>query len=87
MEHIDNESKIDLITTVSHKCADILKDPTLGGARELSAEARTIAREDAYDDLLTCIDSLAAIASFNEGFFDIVNIASKLKIEIANDKQ
>lgn len=75
------DSKIDLMISVSHKCANILKDPTLGGSKELSAEARTSAREEAYEDLLTCIDCLAGIATFNEDFYDVVNIAKKIKID------
>lgn len=78
----DNDTKIQLIVAVCHKCADILKDPTESGQRDLSAEARSTARENAYDDLLVGIDTLSAIASFNEGFFDIVNIASRLKLDV-----
>jgi hypothetical protein len=85
--NIDNNSKIDVIVMVCHKCADILKDPTFGGTKELTSEARTHARESAYEDIVTAVETLAAIANFNEGFFDIVNIANKLKIDIHGSAQ
>jgi hypothetical protein len=78
---ISSDSKIDLIILVAQKCADILKDPTFGGTKDLSSEARTNAREEAYEDLLNSINCLGELATFNEEFFDVVNIANKLKID------
>lgn len=83
---MDSEDKIELIIQVCHKCADILKDPTEGGSKDLSAELRTQAREDAYDDLMTAIDTLASCAQYHDGFFDIINIASKLKLNNVGQK-
>ena len=77
----DNNSKIELIINACHKLADVLKDPTEGGTKELTAEARNAMREDAHESLLICIDVLAASAEFNHGFFDVLNIASKYKID------
>ena len=74
------DDKIDLIVGVCHKCADIMKDPK-GNKTDMSAEARNAAREEAYDDLLIAIDALAACAHYHNGFFDVLNIASKLKID------
>jgi len=81
---LDTDSKLDLIIAVCHKCADIMKDPCCGKA-DMNADARTKAREEAYDDLLIAIDTLAANCSYNSGIFDVINIASKLKIDIDND--
>lgn len=79
--------KIDLIVTVCGRLADILKDPTEGGAhKEMSSEARNTARADAHYDLTKCIDTLASCASFHYGYFDVVNIAHKLQINV-NDAE
>lgn len=74
------ESKVDLIVEVCTKCAALLLDPTNGGKVELSADSRAKAREDAHNDLLIAVDTLAAMASSSEGYFEIVNIAKKLCI-------
>ncbi len=74
------ESKVDLIVEVCTKCASILLDPTNGGKVELSAEARAKSREEAHDNLLVAVDTLAAMASSSEGYFEVVNIAKKLSI-------
>lgn len=80
---LTNDSKIELIVAVCNKCALLLKDPTEGsGAEKMPPDVRARAREDAYENLTICIDTLAAIATFNEGFFDVVNIASKLKLNV-----
>jgi hypothetical protein len=75
------DDKIELIIGVCHRCADILKDPTSGGKAEMSADLRAGAREDAYNNLLTAIDALAACAQYHNGFYDVLSIASKLKID------
>lgn len=80
-QNVSDSDKIDLIVAACNRLADILKDPTDGGKKDLSADSRNSCREDAYDDLLICIDVLAASAQFNHGFFDVINIASKHKIE------
>lgn len=76
---MEQADKIELIVDVCEKCANILKDPTLGGTVELSADARAKQREDAYDDLLVSVQTLAAIAEFNHSFYDVLNIAEKFK--------
>lgn len=79
MNNIDDSDKIEVITNLCQLLADILKDPTHGGKKELSADGRQAARESAHDELLTTIDVLAASAHFNQGFFDVLNIVSKYK--------
>jgi len=74
------EDKIDFVIEVCHKLADILKDPTHGGTRELTAEARTTAREEAHDELLACLDVLAACVQYHQGFSDVISIARKYKV-------
>lgn len=78
---MQSDDKIELIVAICHKCADMLKDPTCGGKSEMSADARNNAREDAHDDLLTAIDALAACAQYHTEFYNVLNIASKLKID------
>lgn len=75
------DDKIELIVNVCHKCADMLKDPTNAGRCDMSADKRAEAREAAYDDLLVAIDALAACAQYHNGFFDVLNIANRLKID------
>jgi hypothetical protein len=75
---MESEDRIQIISDVCEKCANILKDPTHGGKLDLDSNARTQAREDAYEDLMTAINTLCAVAEYNEGFFDVVNIAKKL---------
>lgn len=77
---IEMSDKIDIIITCCHKLADLLKDPTIGGTKELTSDKRTAVREEAYDELLICLDVLAASAQFNNGFFDVINIATKYKL-------
>jgi len=79
---LENDDKIALIVDTCHKCADVLKDPTVGGTVELTAEKRNEAREEAYEELITCIDVLAAAAEYHNGFFDILNIANKYKSHV-----
>jgi hypothetical protein len=81
----DSKSKMDLLTTVAHKCADLLKDPTLGGKKDLSAEDRTIAREEAYEHLIYCLDCFTEFVSFHEDYYEIFNIAKKLKIDLNSE--
>lgn len=76
---LENEDKITLIVETCHKCASVLKDPTVGGSIEMTAEKRNEAREEAYDEITTCIDVLAAAIEYHNGFFDVVNIANKYK--------
>jgi hypothetical protein len=76
---LGSTDKIALIVDTCHKCADVLKDPTLGGTIELHADKRKSARDDAYDELTTCIDVLAAAVEYHNGFFDVINIANKYK--------
>lgn len=79
------ESKVDLIVEVCTKCAAIMLDPTEGGKIDLSADARAKAREEAHDNLIVAVDTLAAMASSSEGYFDVINIAKKLCIN--NEKK
>lgn len=79
------ESKVDLIVEVCTKCAALMLDPTNGGKNELSADARAKAREEAHDNLLIAVDTLASMASSSEGYFEIINIAKKLSI--GNEKK
>jgi hypothetical protein len=81
MDGIDSTDKIAIIVDTCHKCADMLKDPTQG--KDMSAEARKIARDDAYDELITCIDVLAACVEYHNGFFDVVSIANKYKVDVS----
>jgi len=80
----ESESKVDLVINVAQKCADVLKDPTLGGTKELSAEARSEEREKAYEDLTLCLNALGGLALFHEDFFDIISIANKLEVDAGN---
>lgn len=84
--NIEDDDKIELIVNICHKLAAILKDPTESGKKDLSADLRTQAREEAHDELLTCVDVLASFAQFNHGFFDVLNIAGKYKHNV-NIKQ
>ncbi len=79
---ITDDDKLDILISVCQKCADLLKDPTEGGTVELTGDKRTEVREAAHDDLLTAVDTLAAAARYNVGFFCVLNIASRLKIDV-----
>lgn len=80
MEH---EDKIDMIVGVIARLADIMKDPTDGGKTSASADDRTRMREEAHDELIVCVDVLAAGAQFNSGIFDVISIANKYGIKEA----
>lgn len=82
----DIGDKIELIVSLCHKLSDILKDPTEAGAKELPADKRSELREEAHDELLICINVLANCAHYYHGFFDVVNIASKYKVELDEKK-
>ena len=74
---MDIEDKIELIAATSRELAELLKDPTKGGLIQMTSEQRNEAREEIYEDLCTCIDTLAAGAEFHHGIFDVIHIASK----------
>ena len=76
----NQESKIDFLIEVCHKLAELLKDPTQG--KEMTAEIRAQIREDSYNHLLECIDLLGLSAHFNDGIFDIINIANKINVSV-----
>lgn len=81
--NVDDNDKIDLLVSICGRLADILKDPTEGGTRkDMSAEARSEARTHAHDDLLGCVDTLASFAQFYHGYFEALNIASKLHLNV-----
>lgn len=77
-----DDEKIDFLVTVCGQLADILKDPTgassAGPRKDMTSEARSEARQAAYTDLLSCIDTLAACAQFYCGYSAAINIADKL---------
>jgi hypothetical protein len=73
-----NFDKVEIIVNTAKKCADLLKDPTQGGKKTLEAEARTQIREEAYDDLIRCIDTLTTFADLWCNFSDIIDIHNKL---------
>ncbi len=77
---LETGDKIDIIINCCHKLAELLKDPTEAGTKELSSDKRTAIREETYDELLICLDVLASCAQFNNGFFDVINIAGKYKL-------
>ena len=78
--------RIENTVTVSHKLADLLRDPTAGldheAKKAMSAEARKEARDGAYDDLMTCIDTLAAAGHFHDGYLEVINIAQRIHVEL-----
>lgn len=83
MEQLDTGDKIDIIVTVCGRLAADLKDPTAGGShKDQSAEWRKEVRDYSHDDLIKCIDTLAAAAHFHHGFFDILDIAQRLHINV-----
>lgn len=67
--------RIDLCVEVSKKIAMILKDPTSG--KEMTAEERNKKRGEAFDDINTCIDVLAAIAGASEAVSDMLELRNK----------
>jgi len=79
---LENEDKIALIVDTCHKCAGVLKDPTQYAGKEMTAEKRNETREEAYEELITCIDVLAAAVEYHNGFFDVLNIANKYKSHV-----
>jgi hypothetical protein len=74
----DDDSKIDFIVEIATQVADLLRDPTLGGQREIKGDERNTLRESYHEDLTTCINALASCAHYHTGIFDIISIASKL---------
>lgn len=81
--------RIDNIVAVSHKLAELLKDPTTGmdhiAKKEMSPDARREARDAAHDDLITCIDTLAAAGHYHEGYLEVINIAQRLHVALTQD--
>lgn len=69
--------KIEMCTEVGKKIADVLKDPTKG--KDMPADERNRRRAEAYDDIITCIDVLAAFASSADGLLDIMQLREKYK--------
>lgn len=83
MQNQDTDQKIEIIVALCHKLADLLKDPAAAtAATSLDAEARAKIREDAYEDLLTCVDALALIAQYSESHFSVLNIAARIGSQI-----
>lgn len=74
---MDVEDKITLIADTTRELASLLKDPTKGGSIQLTSEQRNEAREELYEELCICIDTLAAGAEFHHGIFDVISIANK----------
>lgn len=74
------DSKVEIIVAVCEACANLLLDPTNGGVVTLSGDDRAKARETAHTDLMLAVDTLAANATFNEGYYEVLNIAAKLNI-------
>ena len=79
---LSEDDKLDILVSVCQKCADLLKDPTEGGTIELTSEKRTEVRELAHDDLIIVVDTIASAARYNTGFFTVLSIASRLKIDV-----
>lgn len=74
---VETEDKITICVNTSKKVADALRDPTSG--KDMPPEERSRRRSEAFDDINTCIDVLAAMASASEGFFDILALQHKYK--------
>lgn len=74
---MDVEDKIELIATTARGLAELLKDPTKGGTVQMTSELRNEAREELYEDLCVCIDTLASGAEFHHGIFAVISIANK----------
>jgi hypothetical protein len=72
-----DDDKISICVNVSKKVANVLRDPT--GGKDMSPEERNKRRTEAFDDINTCIDVLAAFASASDGFMDILTLQSKYK--------
>lgn len=69
--------KIEICTEVGKRIANILKDPTNG--KDMPAEERNRKRAEAHDDIITCIEVLAAFASSADGLLDIMQLREKYK--------
>lgn len=73
----ETQDKIELVANTCRELADLLRDPTKGGAISMTSEARNAAREEIHEELHICIDTLAAGAEFHNGIFDVLSIANK----------
>jgi len=76
--NLENFDKLEIIVNVTKKCAELLKDPTLNGKRQLEATQRNEIREEYYTDLIRCIDILSIYGDLYSGFNDIIDIHNKL---------
>lgn len=85
--NLENFDKLDIIVNATKKCAELLKDPTLNGKRQLEAQQRNEIREESYNDLMRCIDILTSYADLFFGFSDIIDIHNKLNINNEPSKQ
>jgi hypothetical protein len=77
---MDSNAKIEFVQEICIKLADLLMDPTQG--KEMSADQRNKIREQTHSELLLAINLLASIGICNEDFFDIINIAGKLNVNL-----
>lgn len=73
----ESDDKISICVDTSKKIADVLRDPT--GGKDMTPEERSRRRGEAFEDINTCIDVLAAIASAGEGFADMITLQRKYK--------
>lgn len=76
---MDFDARIELLVNLAHNLAELLKDPTLGGKKEMTAEQRNLARESAYTNLLTTIDGLESAAYFQSAINDCFVISEEIK--------
>lgn len=83
----DLGDKVEFITTVALKLADIIKDPTDDGKKTLDADARNKIREDSYHKLCSAIESLSSLANFYISFNSLINIGADLQIEKIIEKK
>lgn len=73
----DSPDKITICVDTSKKVANALRDPT--GGKDMTTEERARRRAEAFDDINTCIDVLAAFASASDGFMDILELQNKYR--------
>ena len=68
------EAHFEILFEACRKLADVLKDPTNEGAKQLDADSRHKAREDAHANMYDILDALEGALDFTHAVTLAVNI-------------
>lgn len=76
---MDANQQLETMIEACRILAGIIKDPTQGGKKEMTAEQRNSAREESYESLIDMLDTIESINDVAHGFISALNIVNTNK--------